>query len=701
MYTLSKTQGKFNKTNILDNIVFGILMINIFYPPFFRGLYFDRELLVAHIITGIIAFLYFINKVKYKEKIIIETKMEYSLFTIITVYFLSTFFAVNTRLAIGELLKYINYYLIFFLVLKLCNSMKKIKITIHTLILSGLIVAVIGLGSALGTFNYNGAYVQGMISSTLQYHNSFGAYMLSMMFLVFPLSNIVAKPYIKFFYYGITYIFYISFIFSYSRGAWVLLPIFLILYLILGKKENRLEMISNFIGSNLGLVVSIKGFNEALKNAVIYKGWAWLVIGVVVSISSAYLIRLFLDKIVNLKINFKVVVPIVVIVFIIIIITFSSTLISYLPESIKSRFSDITLKTHSVSERVTFYKDALKIVKDYPIIGTGGGGWVSLYTIYQSYNYVSTQAHNFFMQLWIETGIIGLIILLVNLALFLYILLKLWTFTQNNKNSLLMSMSISSLVLLVHSFIDFDLSLSALSIVLWSLFALINAFCINEFNSKDFYRFKRLKLNPLVVIIFIFIYVLFSGSLLAGYMYAQKGITELKETKDIYKALQYFEKASEYDMYQATYRVDAANLAKIIGQQTKSKEYTDKSFKYAEKALKLDPYNAKINARVGAIYISFGKIDEGLKLVDNIIKYHPLSPSSYATKANAYMTVANYYINKGNIDKAEEYLKEVVQIEKDFNSIKDKLIRQVEIPKELFTSIDKAKELLNKITRNK
>ncbi|MGI6423707.1 MAG: O-antigen ligase family protein [Tepidanaerobacteraceae bacterium] len=54
----------------------------------------------------------------------------------------------------------------------------------------------------------------------------------------------------------------------------------------------------------------------------------------------------------------------------------------------------------------------MKIIKEYPILGTGGGGWKAIYQAYQSYRYFTTEVHSFFLQLWVETGTVGLLALL-------------------------------------------------------------------------------------------------------------------------------------------------------------------------------------------------------------------------------------------------------------------------------------------------
>lgn len=46
-----------------------------------------------------------------------------------------------------------------------------------------------------------------------------------------------------------------------------------------------------------------------------------------------------------------------------------------LPDNVKTRIENINFQQHSVLERGTFYKDAVKLWTDYPIIGAGGGAW--------------------------------------------------------------------------------------------------------------------------------------------------------------------------------------------------------------------------------------------------------------------------------------------------------------------------------------
>src|SRR5690606_5945812 len=90
-----------------------------------------------------------------------------------------------------------------------------------------------------------------------------------------------------------------------------------------------------------------------------------------------------------------------------------NAIVQFLPDSLEARISAINLQQHSVLERATFYANAMTMIKDYPVFGAGGGGWAALFESYQTNPYTSRQAHNFFLQHWIETGTAGIVILLV------------------------------------------------------------------------------------------------------------------------------------------------------------------------------------------------------------------------------------------------------------------------------------------------
>jgi hypothetical protein len=129
-----------------------------------------------------------------------------------------------------------------------------------------------------------------------------------------------------------------------------------------------------------------------------------------------------------------------------------------LPDTLEQRIENINFEQHSVLERATFYKDSFKLIKDYPVLGAGGGGWAALYEKYQNNPYTSRQAHNFFLQFWIEVGTLGIIILALFLIYIFYQYIRSYIKGDETSRNSKFVFYIVAISLLVHSSIDFEMS---------------------------------------------------------------------------------------------------------------------------------------------------------------------------------------------------------------------------------------------------
>ena len=79
-----------------------------------------------------------------------------------------------------------------------------------------------------------------------------------------------------------------------------------------------------------------------------------------------------------------------------------------LPRQLWQRMQLLDLETILNQERIFWSKEALGLIKKRPLLGYGGGGWETVYRSNQTYNYTSTQVHNDWLQLGVETGVLGL-----------------------------------------------------------------------------------------------------------------------------------------------------------------------------------------------------------------------------------------------------------------------------------------------------
>lgn len=586
-------------------IVYIGLIILLLYPPYFRGMFFDKEFLPTHIYSGILFLLYIIYKIKVlKEYRVFSSPMDYAAVALVVAYFLSIFVAVNIRSAIGELLKYINYFIAFYLVSDFVRSEEDRKAILWTMVISAFGVAFIGIGAAAGTFTYPGAFVGNRINSTLQYPNTLAAYLTAAFMLSTSLwvtaQNRVQKAVLAF----INYTLFLCFLFTLSRGAWLLFPAFYLILVVGMPDQYRMKVLGYSFQSFFAAVIASPGFGMAISANEKSKVWLWYIVGAILSIALFYIV----EKI-SQRFAFHIKPKVVLSVFIIVIllggigaytaltteaaltishgedeeeslktswypiqdvkpeteytlkvslsakpgkeegqwgagvlinsydeagnsvrivneyieeeineeireITFTTrpdtvrlnigftnrfpnthatfytaeiyetndissaqriTLAyKYIPEAVSRRLRSISVESSSVTGRFTFYRDALKIIKDYPLLGTGGGGWEAIYRVYQSFEYYTTEVHNFFLELWVETGTVGLLALAAFCMTAFMTVYNTMVSDGDITSKVLTWGTLSALVaLLGHSGMDFNLSLGAVALYLWQLFGVI------------------------------------------------------------------------------------------------------------------------------------------------------------------------------------------------------------------------------------
>lgn len=811
-------------------IIYIGLIILLLYPPYFRGMFFDREFLPTHIYSGILFLLYIIYKIKVlKEYRVFNSPMDYAAIALVGAYFLSIFAAVNIRSAIGELLKYINYFIAFYMVSDFPRREKDIKAILWAMVISAFGVAFIGIGAAAGTFTYNGAFVSGRINSTLQYPNTLAAYLTAAFMISTSLwvtaENRVLKGILAF----INYTFFICFLFTLSRGAWLLFPAFFLILVVGMPGQHRMKALGYSLQTFFAAVATSPGFGMAISANEKTKVWLWYIAGAVLSIALFYVI----EKI-SKRFAFHIKPKVVLSVFIIVIIlggmgayvaftteapltvfhdadeeaswktswypiqdvkpdteytlkvtvsakpgeeegqwgagiqiysydeanngvrivneyieeeiteeireiTFTTrpdtvrlnigfsnhfpntqatfytaelyetndissarriTLAyKYIPEAISRRISSISIESSSVSGRFTFYGDALKIIKDYPILGTGGGGWKAIYQAYQSYEYFTTEVHNFFLQLWVETGTVGLLALA---ALCITAFITVYKTLVSDKDSTVKALTWGTLsgtaALLGHSGMDFNLSLGAVALYLWQLFGVI------KFSGVISSQVERKEAKtawtalPLGGVSCVF--VILSFLLYQGYTYGQQAVKSI-EQQDIIKARECFEKAAKYDPYTASYKADLAQLDYFIARQTEDDDLLQKSEDMRVEAVNLDPYNARLKTQLAAYYLEQGKLEEGLSELEETTKVNPFNIENWQNLADAYQKTAVAYIRqdqKENALKLTSKAQEIFDKISEYNRKAPKNARdKLEITNELMLYVYKSKLLAENI----
>lgn len=140
------------------------------------------------------------------------------------------------------------------------------------------------------------------------------------------------------------------------------------------------------------------------------------------------------------------------------------------------RLVSIANTTTNVSnaDRIRVWQSSLKMISDYPITGVGMGNW---YRIYDSGKYklkTTVQdlphAHNNFLQIWTETGTVGLVGFLIMTLFVLFSNFKEWLNTNNPYALMIWS---SWLAFIIFGMVDFTLNHSEITKAIWFLLGML------------------------------------------------------------------------------------------------------------------------------------------------------------------------------------------------------------------------------------
>ncbi|RRJ62210.1 polymerase [Paenibacillus oralis] len=386
------------------------------------------------------------------------------------------------------------YAFMFVIGLYLLQNRKANRVMETTLITVAYIIVMFGLFNWLGQGRtvsaivswfsgtvVNGQYTQAVwidangprLASVFQYPNTYAAFLMAFFFVaVFGITR-SKKWYGQAIHAFMLVPIVLSLLLTLSRGGLVFLPVvFVVLLLFLKPAKQILWILYSVIAGGATLVVAkpVTNLGQQFYLGQINdpaKGWFYVLGASLVLAVLAWLIQQFVaprlengtskwsaKKLANLWLPLVSVVAVGVLAFLFL----GTNLKHILPGNIGDRLENLNLQQHSFLERMTFYKDAVKVLKDYPIIGAGGGGWASIFEKYQNNPYTSRQAHSFVMQYLVETGLLGFIVLLAFLFFIFYKYIRGYINAGEQERESYFGYFIIVFSLLMHSLMDFNMS---------------------------------------------------------------------------------------------------------------------------------------------------------------------------------------------------------------------------------------------------
>jgi O-antigen ligase len=655
----------------------------VFYPPFMRGLFFPPEWLMAQFLIGMVLIVYGTDLLVKNEPLPVKAPMSLTLGGLTIAYLVSLLAAVNINQGVTgfiQVLSYFGFYLVILTLIKSKQDMDRVMITIF---LSGLGVALIGMAAAVGVLDYPGAFAGRRINSTFQYPNTLAIYMLVTWLIGLYLWSNTSRVLMKVLCGTGTFLAVVVLMGTQSRGVYLIVPLALILWLAGLPKEKFWEGVyytifvtgtSLMIGRMLIPALLAQSGSLALQ---------WVVVGAVITLVGAILFHLGPAMLAKFDVREKYRQLLAVggvLYFLLMGFLYYSYAVKVVPDisrqlaptHVVTRVETINMDDSSLVAREVFNQDAWLIIKDNLWLGTGAGGWENLYHRYKSYNYFSTEVHNHFYQVWVEAGVFGFIFFTGAFVILLFLVLKKWP--QRGAMGhwpALWTVLIAALALGSHSFMDFNLSLPAVALTLWTLLALgQGGAALKEAGPlkkntalipQDGLRLPgRLGQWLIIWVVAIFLTVNGYNFYKAGHLGAE-GAKAMK-ANEYYRAVKLMEQAHRLNPLAASYAVDLAQIYMKSAVDAENIIYANQAREYAEKARRLEPYNHRMRGALAATHFYMGDLSLYAGETKAIRDIMPMETASWENYGAALLLAARFYHERGEGNTGDELARQAFSL---------------------------------------
>lgn len=652
----------------IKSIAFWGICLLLFLAPFFRGLFFPEEQQKALFFALFIFGLVLLDKWLSKKYSLMSHPLDYLMLALPLVYTLSVFNAVNYGLAVDGVVKVILYFIVYWCVAQLAFDHKRAIALITVIYMGGLGLAAGGLMTATKIINIkDGIYQNQAIASFFQYTNSLSAYLGAILILgtyfwwkhTFRIGNeektgdrLATGNLISFLFAAGNYLIALVFIGADSKGGLLIFGFAVFMLLLLLPGWNRVYALINIVSTTFPAVL---GYHFFIKNSMVnnnVQAWLWIIPGLLMVILFQW-VYFQITPILHRYLKQVSIFGFVMLVFM------SAGVIFLGADKIINLGQKVALS--GLLHRFYYMGDAIQMVKLHPLTGWGGGGWQEVYRFFQSFYYLSSQVHSHFVQVAVETGITGLLIFSSFWVFLLFSAKRAIIKSTDIQNKVyIVFLVVSSLSLIMHSLLDFGLSLSAISLTLYTL----SAFIRNS-DKGDGARRTDFSKIPFVAAAFSgFVLMVLVGCLITGNSYAKKSAHLISQGDP--QAIMAMEKASYLNPLRFEYQDSLVQLYIASGQKKKAMEM---NLSILEKY----KYSTLSRVRMANIYFESGDYANAAKYAGEVIKLAPWQIESYEYASYMYKNLGLSELRRGKTELAKQYFKETTEIPKIISEMSNKV----------------------------
>ncbi len=590
-----------------------------------------------------------------------------------TAYWISSLNAVSTYSAQSMALVACMFAIFYIFGLYLTDTTVSRKVLEHALLLGGYSIVIFGLFNMFGQlfapdaiWHTSGTY---RMASVFQYSNTYAGFLLALFLCAAYMAVHESRRFTAGLHAFMLVPIWISFMLTYSRGALVLAPVIVLCILPFLRFTKQIQFvitlilsligsfsILNFVSSRYIEIAKIVLPNNkgepantiAITNHLAWQGWAAvLVLAIFVSAIILFMnnraawLESKTSTIAKRKLTVLLIPSLSVIAGLLgaILLLFTNLAARLLPASIADRLQNINFNQHSVLERKTFYIDAMKLVSDYPLLGAGGGGWKSLYEMYQNNPYVSRQAHSYLMQTLVEIGWLGFIVLAAVVGYSYFVYLRHYLQDDSNDRSHFVFF-VFSIAILIHSLIDFDMSYVYLGcLVFLSIGSLAAVYPqkVSWLQRQQFVTGKWRYAVPVLLVILSLVALYQSYTEYSAYRLFKHSTTlAIKEKPPLHELLTPLDAAIERSPANPTYTLVKIDWLNQAYRQTRDKQYTDSIREILEAFYAYEPYNREVILAKYRNFIDLGEynlavvtLEEGIEKFQWDIKFYEAAIMEY------------------------------------------------------------------------
>ncbi|SDD91288.1 O-antigen ligase [Paenibacillus sp. UNCCL117] len=724
------TKDKTTSPSSSNSLIFWTLMILtsifLFWAPFQRGLFngnqadFEGPIFSSLLWTCILLFLFSIYlfsqwRIEHQSDLLVV-----AIWLMPLSYLISMISAASSTFAFSMLCIQIVYVTFFLLAYYISNNKSGLILLKNVIISSAYFIVIFGLMNWLGLkeiaysivkwFIYNPGALNyynhavysdengSRLTSVFQYANTYAGFLIAVL-LVAVYSIVTSKKwYAIAIHTAIMVPIIISLLLTLSRGALVVLPVIVILVIpFLNIYKQATYLLHLIISFALTIVILNKITNAGLQlvngydASLVLGSWTSLLTIITINIILAVPLQLFvqprlekaLTKLQQKRLSqvmFPVAVVIVGSIGAVLLLT-DTGLTKALPENIRTRIENINFQQHSVLERGTFYKDAIKVFIDHPVIGAGGGAWSALYEKYQNNPYTSRQAHSFYLQYLGETGLVGSLILACILIAIFYIYIRNYLRQTEEQREQRFIFYIVAIALLVHSSLDFNLSYVYLGLLVFlCLGAMVSGDAIeiktNWFQKVATYKWAFPSAMALIALV-----MFFTSVQLVNANRSFKETTRLltNGVTDYNQIIAPLNQALETRPTQPEYVQQKTAILFQVYNQTKDENFYNEAVSLLDKARAKNPYDFGLISQRIQSYLMKEDTQGALDLTTAEINNFPWKVELYQTAIDLNTRLGLQAFDKKDQATQDKYWTQAIQLYSKFDARQQTLAN---LPKE-------------------